>query len=133
MTSTAKIFKKSKGSIVFLPSKFRLKGHQAYVHRDMQGNVILSANKLNPSESLGFSDKRSKPAGFFDLEYEESLQACQDQLAWLRTLFMTIKADPDVERGFLVYQLASIGDHLSETWMNQLTASRKESNPAQAS
>ncbi|MDE2420269.1 MAG: hypothetical protein KGO49_03685 [Gammaproteobacteria bacterium] len=128
MMSTAKIFKKSKGSIVLLPSKFRLKGHQAYVHRDMQGNVILSANKFNPSESLNFSDKRSKPVGFSDLECEESLQASQDQLAWLRTLFMAIQADPDVEHGFLVHQLASIGNHLAETWMNQLSARRKESN-----
>ena len=128
MMSTAKIFKRSKGFIVLLPSKFRLKGHQAYVHRDIQGNVILSVNKLNPSESLSFSDKRSKPVGFSDLEYEESLQACQDQLAWLRTLFMAIQADPDVERGFIVHQLASIGDHLAEKWMSQLSARRKESN-----
>lgn len=130
MKSTAKIFKKGKGWAVLLPSEFHLKGNRAYVHLDIHGNVILSANKLSSKQSLDFAETLSKPTGFSNLECEEPLQACQDQLAWLRTLFMAIQADPDVERGFYVHQLASIGDHLAETWINQLAIRRKDTNAA---
>lgn len=56
----------------------------------------------------------------------EHLADCHDRALWLRSLFVAIQSDEDVEEGFQVHCLASIGSSLTDEWINQIVMCRRE-------
>jgi len=59
-------------------------------------------------------------------EYSEHLNVCNEQIRRLKSLFSAIQADSDVEPGFIVSDLALIGEHLAGLWMRELCQRQKE-------
>ena len=76
-----------------------------------------------PSESNVSKTRVSVPLD--PLEYEAHLNQCHDHLSWLQALFIAIQSDPDIEPGLNIRNLASIGGHLSQNWLNQIETLQK--------
>jgi hypothetical protein len=59
------------------------------------------------------------------LDYEAHLNQYHDHLSWLQALFIAIQSDPDIEPGLNIHNLACIGGHLSQSWLNDLDELRQ--------
>lgn len=65
-------------------------------------------------------------------EYSEHLNVCNEQIRRLKSLFSAIQADCDVEPGFIVSDLALIGEHMAGQWIRELCQRQKDFDAALA-
>jgi hypothetical protein len=87
-------------------------------------SLAMSQNKY--AQEAVFNDTEVHLSALSDpLDYAEHLDQYRDQLSWLQALFVAIQSDPDIELGFNVHNLASIGNYLSQNWMSQIESMRK--------
>ncbi len=83
---------------------------------------------MNDKSNFGVGHLSNKPKSL--QSDEECLDSYYQKFSWLRALLLAIQADEDIEPGEHLYHLAQIGEHLAETWMEQIDVQRQESEAA---
>ena len=97
---------------------------------------MSDTTQLSPATSLP-SATQHQVEHLFDSpltfqEYSEHLEVSYKQISWLRSILSSIRADGDVERGFIVANRAEIGEHIADGWISELDQRQKEFGAALA-